>query len=58
VEQGSGLKRRRSLFGSSEVNLPIPNQAIDIVENLLQSYVLKNAAKNLKANTLSRSADV
>ncbi|WP_279455762.1 DUF4145 domain-containing protein [Aeromonas veronii] len=30
------------------------NQVIDIVENLLQNYVLKEAAKNLKAKTPSR----
>ncbi|BCO13546.1 hypothetical protein RIMD111065_19020 [Aeromonas hydrophila] len=32
------------------------NQVIDIVENLLQNYVLKEAAKNLKAKTPSRKS--
>jgi hypothetical protein len=49
LEAGHAAAHRGHKANESEVN-----QVIDIIENLLQNYVLEDAAKNLKAKTPSR----
>ncbi|MGB5444810.1 MAG: DUF4145 domain-containing protein, partial [Psychromonas sp.] len=50
LEAGHAAAHRAHKASIAEVN-----QVIDIVENLLQNYVLKESAENLKTKTPSRS---